>query len=43
MSICNTMQCTAQEATKQNVRVRNNLIDLNVKIKGNEKYGLYSI
>jgi len=32
-----------REGKKQNLRVKNNLTDLSVKIKGNEKYGLYSI
>jgi len=42
MSICNT-SVLFRQPKKQNLRVKNNLIDLNVKIKGNEKYGFYSI
>ena len=35
MSICNT----SSGSKKAKFRVKNNLIDLNVNIKGNEKYG----
>ena len=41
MSICNTSVLFRKQQRK--FKCENNLIDLNVKIKGNEKYRLYGI